>query len=272
MVGTQVYNDQDVQAIRDLYFTMNPMSVETWTETVGAEVEKEVETTKTVYNPKTGKFEKVTVTETVTEIEEQTIEHADIWIKNMRYVSMLPQYGLDGEQLGEAEFMLSYEHDPLWVELGLRAALSEGDYIGNVDDLIKNLPEGTKGAAIAQAALTRLGAPYSMDLRGQGRYIDCSGLTQWAYGLAGISLPNTAADQAKWCADNGKIIDGSAAVAGDLIFYTSNSERVANRFMKIGHVGIYCGNGMMVDASSTKGCVVYRAVYGSPVLWARAHV
>lgn len=270
--STNVYNDQDVQNIRDLYFAMNPMSVETWTETVEVEVEKEVETTKTVYNPKTGKFEKVTVIETVTETEEQTIQHADIWINNMRYVSMLTQYSLDEAQIGEAEFMLSYEHDPLWVELGLRAALSDGDYIGNVDDLIKNLPEGTKGAAIAQAALTRLGHPYSMDLRGQGNYIDCSGLTQWAYGLAGISLPNTAADQAKWCVDNGKIIDCSAAVAGDLIFYTSDSDRVANRFMKIGHVGIYVGDGMMVDASSSKGCVVYRAVYGTPVLWARPHV
>lgn len=270
--STNVYNDQDVQNIRDLYFAMNPMSIETWTETVEVEVEKEVETTKTVYNPKTGKFEKVTVTETVTEMEEQTIQHADIWINNMRYVSMLTQYELDEAQIGEAEFMLSYEHDPLWVELGLRAALSEGDYIGNVDDLIKNLPPGTKGTAIVQAALTRLGHPYSMDLRGQGNYIDCSGLTQWAYGLAGIPLPNTAADQAKWCVDNGKVIDRSAAVPGDLIFYTSDSARVADRFMRIGHVGIYAGDGMMVDASSSKGCVVYRAVYGTPVLWARPHV
>ena len=271
-LGTQVYSDTDVANIRSLYFDMNPMSVDVWTETVEVEVEKEVETTKTVYNPKTGKFEKITTTEKVKEIETQVIEHADIWITNMRYVSKLDQYALNEQQIADAEFMLSYEHDPLWLALGITSNLSDGDYIGNVDDLIKNLPAGTKGTAIAQAALSRLGDPYSMDLRGQGRYIDCSGLTQWAYGLAGISLPNTAADQAKWCVDNGKIIDRSTAVAGDLIFYTSNSARVSNRFMKIGHVGIYCGDGMMVDASSSKGCVVYRAVYGSPVLWARPHV
>jgi hypothetical protein len=251
---------------------MNPISVDTWAETVDVEVEKEVEKTKKVYNPKTGKFEKVTYTEIVTEIETQTINHADIWITNMRYISKLDQYALSEEQIGEAEFMLNYQHDPLWVALGLHSTLNENDYIGNVDDLIKNLPVGTKGAAIAQAALTRLGDPYSMDLRGQGRYIDCSGLTQWAYGLAGIQLPNTAAEQARYCVDNNKIIDRSTAQAGDLIFYTSKSDRVANSYMKIGHVGIYVGDGMMVDASSDKGCVVYRAVYGSPILWARPHV
>nr|WP_307756939.1 NlpC/P60 family protein [uncultured Christensenella sp.] len=271
-VGTQVYSDDDVQNIRNLYFDMNPMSVDTWTETAEVETSKKIERYKYVYNARTGRFEKITYYETVTETETQTIQHADIWINNMRYVSKLDQYALTEQQIGEAEFMLNYRHDPLWVALGLPSALSDGDYVGNVDDLIKNLPEGTKGAAIVEAALSRLGDPYSMSLRGQGRYIDCSGLSQWAYGLAGIKLPNTAASQAKWCVDNGKIIDRSAAVAGDLIFYTSNSARVKDRYMKIGHVGIYAGNGMMVDASSSKGCVVYRAVYGTPILWARPHV
>lgn len=271
-VGTQIYNDEDVQHIHNLYFDMNPISVDTWTETTDVETERQVEKQKYVYNPNTGKFEKHTYYENVTETETQTVNHADIWINNMRYVSKLDEYTLDEQQRGDAEFMLDYRHDPLWAAMGLQSSLSEGDFIGNVDDLIKNLPEGTKGAAIAEAALSRLGDPYSMDLRGQGNYIDCSGLSQWAYGLAGIQLPNTAADQAKWCVDNGKVIDGNAAVAGDLVFYTSSSERVKNQFMQVGHVGIYVGDGMMVDASSTKGCVVYRAVYGSPVLWARPHV
>lgn len=112
----------------------------------------------------------------------------------------------------------------------------------------------------------------ALDMRGQGRYIDCSGLIQWCYAQVGISIPWTAADQAKWCVENGKVIDPSTAAPGDLIFYQSSSARVSNRYENIGHVGIYAGNGMMIDASSSKGCVVYRAVYGAPYIWARAHV
>lgn len=40
---------------------------------------------------------------------------------------------------------------------------------------------------------------------------------------------------------------------GDLLFFWSSSRG------KIGHVGIYVGNGMMIDASSSNGKVVYRS-------------
>jgi hypothetical protein len=265
-MATLVFDDNDRASIYDLFFTMTPVSVETRIETVETEVEQAVEKTKWVWNGK--KFEQITYTETEIVIETEEIQYADIWVQNLRYVQMLDQYPLSEDERGMVDFLLDYQHDPLWKELGI-SILSDDVYVGDIFDLIKDLPPGQFGTAIVELALSRLGHPYSMDYRGQGNYIDCSGLTQWCYAQVNISLPWTAADQAKWCADNGKVIDAAAAQPGDLIFYTSNSVRVADRYMKIGHVGIYAGNGMMVDASSSKGCVVYRAVYGSPVMWAR---
>ena len=45
---------------------------------------------------------------------------------------------------------------------------------------------------------------------------------------------------------------------GDLIFYSFGAN---NRFMNIGHVGIYAGNGYIVDASYSKQKIAYRPVY-----------
>ncbi|MFJ7209657.1 NlpC/P60 family protein [Streptomyces sp. NPDC098789] len=122
-------------------------------------------------------------------------------------------------------------------------------------------PTGSAGTVI-QAALAQIGIPYSWggggpegpstgiccSPRGQdgGTVVgfDCSGLTQYAYAKAGINLPRTAAEQA----GAGKRIPAAAGYEalqpGDLIFYgydpTSNST--------IHHVGIYLGDGKMINA------------------------
>ena len=74
-----------------------------------------------------------------------------------------------------------------------------------------------------------------------GKDFDCSGLVQWAYGKAGISLPRVAADQAR----AGVEVNPSDAQAGDLVFFGS----------PIHHVGIYLGGGKMVDAPHTGAAV-----------------
>ncbi len=144
--------------------------------------------------------------------------------------------------------------------------------IGNIDanTILQTLPAGI-GREIVEAAFSRLGDPYSMELRGQGNYIDCSYLVQWTYAQVGISIPSTAAEQAQYCVNTDKTIDGSASRPGDLIFWSyPNNPRVAGRFMDIGHVAIYVGNGMMIEAAPSAGCVTYRAVsfQGMPVLYA----
>jgi cell wall-associated NlpC family hydrolase len=77
---------------------------------------------------------------------------------------------------------------------------------------------------------------------------DCSGLVMWAYEQVGISLEHFTGDQ--W--NEGQHISKSQLEPGDLVFF----------FPDIGHVGMYVGNGLMVDAP-TFGQVVQV----QPVLW-----
>ncbi|MDU5145405.1 MAG: NlpC/P60 family protein, partial [Paenibacillus dendritiformis] len=107
-------------------------------------------------------------------------------------------------------------------------------------------------------ALTRLGDPYSQVLAGQDRYTDCSYLVQWVYQQLSIQLPRTAAEQARHCVDNGWTIRFEDLAPGDLVFWSYARN---GRFMDITHVGIYAGNGKVVDASSTRGQVVYRNLF-----------
>ena len=73
---------------------------------------------------------------------------------------------------------------------------------------------------------------------------DCSGLTSWAWGQAGVYLPHQSAQQYASVPH----VPSSAAQPGDLIFFYS----------PISHVGIYVGGGMMID-SPNSGSTVRRA-------------
>jgi hypothetical protein len=278
-----VLDAADQSGLNSLYFEMNPVNVSTWTDTIEKEVEKEVE--KIVehvhyeYNRSTGKLERIvtyeTVVETVTEIETEEIKHADIFVRNLRYPQVLDKYQVTDLEKEWIDAYASAEAQPYWEMLGIDFSGAEYTVPGDIDVIISNLPPGTKGSAIVQAAFTRLGDPYSMELRGTGNYVDCSYLTQWAYAQAGVSIPGTAAEQARYCVENNKIIDPGSAQAGDLIFWAyPNKPRVADRFMQVGHVAIYVGNGMMIEAAPSAGCVTYRAVsvQGTPILYARPHV
>ena len=74
---------------------------------------------------------------------------------------------------------------------------------------------------------------------------DCSGLVQWCYGKAGISLPRTA--QAQY--DATQHIPLSQAQAGDLVFFHSTY----NAGTYVTHVGIYVGNNQMYHAGDPIG-------------------
>ena len=84
-----------------------------------------------------------------------------------------------------------------------------------------------------------------------------------------MELPRTAAEQGRYCVNNGLTISPNDLAPGDLIFF---SHDVNGRFMDITHVAIYAGNGMVVDASSSRGEVVYRRIFSGQVLYGRPHV
>lgn len=163
------------------------------------------------------------------------------------------------------------------------SAPTEGDGFGDWSDwaggltpeeyeaICRELPEGAAGSQAVQIAMTRLGDPYSQERRGQENYTDCSYLTMWVYRKLGVRLPGTAAEQGRYCVEQGLAVPKSNLVPGDLVFW---SHKPNGRYMDITHVGVYAGDGMVVDASYSKGKVVYRnlfdadkqVLYGRPAL------
>lgn len=124
-----------------------------------------------------------------------------------------------------------------------------------------NPQSSASGSAIVDAAMTRLGDPYSTSKRGTGNYVDCSSLAQWAYDKAGISIPSTSVTQAKYCYDNGFTISKSELQPGDLVFWSKNSCD-CGRWKEIHHVGIYAGDNKVVEAKGSTGGVVLDDIWG----------
>ncbi len=101
-----------------------------------------------------------------------------------------------------------------------------------------NIPSVSARAQTAvRAALSQLGVPYRYGTSLPGRAFDCSGLTTYAWGRAGVGLPRNSRRQYNALPK----IPKQLAQPGDLIFTGS----------PIHHVGIYLGNGTMVHAPQT---------------------
>jgi len=111
-------------------------------------------------------------------------------------------------------------------------------------------PVSGKAGVAVSAAYSQLGVPYKFAAESPGVAFDCSGLTKWAWGRAGVYLPHQSRAQ------YGAVphVSKDQAQPGDLIFYYS----------PIGHVGIYVGNGMMVHAPQTG-----KTVSLVPVRWGK---
>ena len=112
-------------------------------------------------------------------------------------------------------------------------------------------PSSQAGAAI-KAALSQLGVRYRFGAKSPGSAFDCSGLTSWAWGVAGVGIPRTSRTQYA-----GLIRIPTAAIQpGDLIFSG----------YPIHHVGMYIGGGQMVHAPRTGDVVKISAVSWSAVV------
>lgn len=111
-------------------------------------------------------------------------------------------------------------------------------------------PASARAGAAARAAQGVVGLPYVWGANGPSGF-DCSGLTQWAYAQAGVSLPRTS--QAQRYA--GQQVPLSEARPGDLVAYRDDAS----------HIGMYMGNGQVVHAPYPGASVRYDPVGMMPV-------
>ncbi|MBZ5736760.1 C40 family peptidase [Nocardioides mangrovi] len=111
---------------------------------------------------------------------------------------------------------------------------------------------GRASAAIAYA-MAQVGDAYVYGAAGPSAF-DCSGLTMMAWAQAGVSLPHSSSAQYS----SGPHIAESDLQPGDLVFYYS----------PISHVGMYIGNGLIVNAENPGTGVRVTGLHSMPYVGA----
>jgi cell wall-associated NlpC family hydrolase len=108
-----------------------------------------------------------------------------------------------------------------------------------------SLPPGTPAAvqSAVSYAVAQLGKPYLWGATGPDAF-DCSGLVMMAYRAGGVSIPRTTFQQVLV----GAQVYGLGTLApGDLLFSAGSDGTAADP----GHVGMYIGSGLVIEAPQT---------------------
>lgn len=126
-----------------------------------------------------------------------------------------------------------------------QAASAAGDAGGSA----QAAPASGKAAEAVRFAMAQVGKSYVYGASGPSSY-DCSGLTMAAWGAAGVSLPHSASAQT----GSGQRVSESDLQPGDLVFYYS----------PVSHVGMYIGNGRIVNAENPSAGVTITSLHAMP--------
>ncbi|MBR3058499.1 MAG: SH3 domain-containing protein [Clostridiales bacterium] len=100
---------------------------------------------------------------------------------------------------------------------------------------------------LVEYARSFIGIPYVYENASPTDGFDCSGFVMYVYAhYYGISLPH----QSALIAEMGTDVSGQSLKAGDVLCHDYNSDG------RVDHVSLYCGNSVIVHASSSNGCIV----------------
>lgn len=97
---------------------------------------------------------------------------------------------------------------------------------------------------VIDVAARLIGRPYVWGAEGPNSF-DCSGLTQYVYQQFGVELPRRAISQSRSGDAAGRRLQ-----RGDLLFFSTDTRK-----SEVTHVGLYEGDGVMIDASKRHGRV-----------------
>jgi cell wall-associated NlpC family hydrolase len=117
-------------------------------------------------------------------------------------------------------------------------------------------PPGDENLAVVQAAMTKIGSPYSWGATGPHAF-DCSGLVNWAFKQIGKPVPRSSQALAK----SGQQVALPDLQPGDIVTFYSDAS----------HVGIYIGDGNMVHASTFGSPVKIAPISSAPIFNARRY-
>jgi peptidoglycan DL-endopeptidase CwlO len=119
--------------------------------------------------------------------------------------------------------------------------------------LTTSVPTSGNASAAVQYAMAQVGKAYVYGAAGPNAF-DCSGLTMAAWRQAGVSLPHSSSAQQGF----GTPVSASNLRPGDLVFY----------YQPVSHVGMYIGNGMIVNAENPSAGIRVAPLYSMPFVGA----
>lgn len=128
--------------------------------------------------------------------------------------------------------------------------LGTTDYATAITNLGQTFRADTGVVAIARSWVTKPPIPYVFGGNTRGG-VDCSGLVVAVLNQVGVHVPRTAAAQY----DVSQHISTAEVQPGDLVFFS-------NTYMPgVSHVGVYVGNGMMVNAEDERVGVIEAPIF-----------